>query len=101
MARESDPPIYSIGAVARMLDVPASTLRAWEERYTLITPTRSEGAHRLYSRGQVEKLRFIKSRIESGVSAADAHRLLADQLREGHVPAKPAASPSIVFPGDS
>jgi DNA-binding transcriptional MerR regulator len=91
MARESDPPIYSIGAVARMLDVPASTLRAWEERYALITPTRSEGAHRLYSRGQVEKLRFIKSRIESGVSAADAHRLLADQLREGHVPAQPTA----------
>jgi hypothetical protein len=34
---EQDPGVYSIGAVARMLDIPASTLRAWEERYSLIT----------------------------------------------------------------
>jgi len=88
VADKQDRPIYSIGAVARMLEVPASTLRAWEERYALITPTRSEGAQRLYTREQVEKLRFIKSQIESGVSAADAHRLLAEDVRAGHLPAE-------------
>jgi DNA-binding transcriptional MerR regulator len=94
VARQHDPAIYSIGAVARMLDIPASTLRAWEERYGLITPRRSEGAQRLYSRAQVEKLRYIKSQIESGVSAADAHRLLADDVRGGHLPAEASnASP--------
>lgn len=82
-----DRPVYSIGAVARMLDVPASTLRAWEERYSLITPRRSEGSHRLYSRAEVEQLRYIKSQIEAGMSAADAHRLLSGELRGGHVPA--------------
>ena len=46
----SKSPVYSIGAVARMLDVPASTLRAWEERYAMITPAQSEGSKRLYSR---------------------------------------------------
>src|SRR5439155_11838843 len=70
IAGEQDQPIYSIGAVARMLDIPASTLRAWEDRYSLISPRRSEASHRLYSRGQVEKLRFIKSQIDSGMSAA-------------------------------
>jgi DNA-binding transcriptional MerR regulator len=70
-----------------MLDIPASTLRAWEERYSLITPTRSEGSQRLYSRAQVEQLRFVKSQIESGASAADAHRLLAQELRDGGLPA--------------
>jgi DNA-binding transcriptional MerR regulator len=70
-----------------MLDIPASTLRAWEERYSLITPTRSEGSQRLYSRTQVEQLRFVKSQIESGTSAADAHRLLAQELRGGRLPA--------------
>lgn len=89
MARGPDPPIYSIGAVTRMLDIPASTLRAWEERYGLVNPARSEGAQRLYSRGQVEKLRFIKAQIASGVSAADAHRVLADDVRAGHMPAEP------------
>ena len=85
-----DQPVYSIGAVARMLEVPASTLRAWEERYSLITPRRSEGAQRLYSRTEVEQLRYIKSQIESGMSAADAHRVLSEELRAGHVPAAAA-----------
>ena len=79
--------MYSIGAVSRMLDIPTSTLRAWEERYSMITPMRSGGAQRLYSRGQVEKLRFVKAQLEAGMSAADAHRLLQDDVRAGRLPA--------------
>jgi DNA-binding transcriptional MerR regulator len=71
-----------------MLDVPASTLRAWEERYEVVTPVRSEGSQRLYSRSQVEQLRYIKEQIESGMSAADAHRLLARDLSRGQLPAR-------------
>ena len=70
-----------------MLDIPTSTLRAWEERYSVITPLRSEGSQRLYSRAQVEQLRFIKSRLESGASAADAHRLLSQEMAAGRIPA--------------
>jgi DNA-binding transcriptional MerR regulator len=81
-----------------MLDIPASTLRAWEERYSLITPTRSEGSQRLYSRAQVEQLRFVKSQIESGTSAADAHRLLAQELRGGRLPAADAELPDEARP---
>ena len=70
-----------------MLDIPTPTLRAWEERYGILVPTRSGGAQRLYTRAQVEQLRYIKAQIESGASAADAHRLLADELASGGVPA--------------
>lgn len=87
MTRQEDQAIYSIGAVARMLDIPTSTLRAWEERYSVITPLRSEGSQRLYSRAQVEQLRFIKSRLESGASAADAHRLLSQEMAADRIPA--------------
>jgi DNA-binding transcriptional MerR regulator len=62
------------------------TLRAWEERYSLITPARSAGSQRLYSRAQVERLRYITAQVDSGVSAADAHRLLSNELAAGHVP---------------
>ena len=72
-----------------MLDIPASTLRAWEERYSVITPSRSEGSQRLYSRADVERLRYIKAQLDAGMSAADAHRLLAEELRAGHLPAAP------------
>ena len=71
--------IYSIGAVARMLGVPAQTLRAWEDRYQQIVPARSSGGQRLYSRNQVDQLGFIRSQIERGLQPADAHRLLAEQ----------------------
>jgi DNA-binding transcriptional MerR regulator len=87
MTRQEDQAIYSIGAVARMLDIPTSTLRAWEERYSVITPLRSEGSQRLYSRAQVEQLRFIKARLESGASAADAHRLLSQEMAADRMPA--------------
>ena len=90
MVPAEDPAIYSIGAVARMLDLPTSTLPAWEERYSVITPVRSGGSQRLYSRVQVEQLRFIKSRMDAGASAADAHRLLAQDLAAERIPAAPA-----------
>jgi len=73
-----------------MLAVPASTLRAWEDRYGLITPVRSEGSQRLYSRAQIEQLRFIKTQLEAGASAADAHRILAQELSAGRMPAAAA-----------
>jgi DNA-binding transcriptional MerR regulator len=87
MTSQEEQAIYSIGAVARMLDIPTSTLRAWEERYSVITPLRSEGSQRLYSRSQVEQLRFIKARLEAGASAADAHRLLSQELADARIPA--------------
>lgn len=76
-----------------MLDIPTATLRAWEERYGILVPSRSEGAQRLYTRAQVEQLRYIKMQIESGASAADAHRLLASELASGGVPASVGAGP--------
>jgi DNA-binding transcriptional MerR regulator len=71
--------IYSIGAVARMLGLPAQTLRAWEDRYQQIVPARSGGGQRLYSRDQVDQLSFIRNQMEQGLQPADAHRLLAQQ----------------------
>ena len=86
MGAAGEQPVYSIGAVAQMLEVPASTLRAWEDRYGVIVPSRSGGSQRLYSRNQLELLRFIKRQIESGMSAADAHRVLSQELASGRLP---------------
>ena len=70
-----DQPVYSIGALARMLGIPAATLRTWEERYGVVVPERSPGGHRLYSRLQVEQLRFVGDRLSDGMSVGDAYRL--------------------------
>jgi DNA-binding transcriptional MerR regulator len=76
-------PVYSIGAVAQMLGIPPATLRTWEERYGLPVPQRSPGGHRVYSRDQVDQLRFVKAQLAQGMAPADAHRLLAERLADG------------------
>jgi CheY-like chemotaxis protein len=73
-------PVYSIGAVERMVGISAATIRNWEDRYGIVTPERSEGGHRLYSRAQVEQLRFVKRELARGLQPADAHRMLAEGM---------------------
>jgi DNA-binding transcriptional MerR regulator len=75
-----DLPVYTVSAVQRMLGIPVPTLRNWEERYGLVKPERSGGGHRLYTRSQVEQLRFVQERIDEGAQAAEAHRLLGERL---------------------
>jgi DNA-binding transcriptional MerR regulator len=76
----SDQGIYSIGALARMLGVTPATLRSWEDRYGVVVPERSAGAQRLYSRDHLDQLRFVCQQMQHGLSAADAHRALAERL---------------------
>jgi CheY-like chemotaxis protein len=73
-------PVYSIGAVGRMLGLSTATIRNWEERYGVVQPERSPGGHRLYSRNQVDQLRFVQAEIARGAQAADAHRALVERL---------------------
>ena len=75
--------LYSIGALARMLGTPPTTLRSWEERYGVVVPERTAGSQRLYSRDQLDQLRFVCRQIALGLSAADAHRTLAERLAAG------------------
>ncbi len=64
-----------------MLAVSPSTLRTWEERYAVVVPERSSGSQRLYTRDHLEQLRFVCEQMHRGLSAADAHRTLAERLR--------------------
>jgi DNA-binding transcriptional MerR regulator len=84
-------PIYSISAVARMVGVPVATIRTWEDRYDVVVPGRNASGHRLYGRDQVEQLRFVRTCMADGASAADAHRLLAERIEAGLPLASPAA----------
>jgi CheY-like chemotaxis protein len=79
----SEQGVYSIGALARMLGLSPATLRSWEDRYAVVVPERSAGSQRLYSRDQLDQLRFVCRQMELGLSAADAHRALAERLSGG------------------
>lgn len=79
-------PLYSIGAVAAMLGTTPATLRSWEERYGIVVPVRTEQGRRIYSRDHLEQLRFVKTKVDRGFSAADAHRLLRERLEDPERP---------------
>src|SRR5262245_16773386 len=59
-----------------MLDMHPQTLRKYE-RLGLVRPARTIGSMRLYSREEIERLRFIKRLVEdSGVNLAGVQQLL-------------------------
>jgi DNA-binding transcriptional MerR regulator len=68
-------PRLRIGELSRRTGVRADTLRAWERRYGLLHPERTEGGFRLYGSADEARVREMKARIEAGVSAAEAARL--------------------------
>ena len=47
--------LYSIGVVARMVGVPVSTLRTWDEGYGLVIAVRSSGGQRRYTQSSCEE----------------------------------------------
>jgi DNA-binding transcriptional MerR regulator len=68
--------VFTIGSAARLLRVPVATIRTWEKRYGMIVPVRSSGGQRLYTREQIEQLRFVVARISEGMRPGEAYRLL-------------------------
>lgn len=64
--------MFTIGTFASQLGVPASTLRKWEARYGVPSPSRSPGGTRLYSAVDLEQMRDVKRLIDQGMRPATA-----------------------------
>jgi DNA-binding transcriptional MerR regulator len=70
---------YRIATVAELTGVPEPTLRAWERRYGLPTPDRTESGYRLYGPGHVRQVLEMKRLCEGGVAAAEAAKLVLER----------------------
>lgn len=68
MSSKQQQGLFSIGAVSSLTGVNAVTLRAWERRYGLIKPSRTESGHRLYSDKDIERIRQILGFLNGGVA---------------------------------
>jgi MerR family transcriptional regulator/heat shock protein HspR len=65
-----------ISTAARMLGMHPQTLRKYE-RLGLVRPARTIGSMRLYSRDEIERLRFIKRLVDDqGINLAGVQQLL-------------------------
>jgi len=67
---------YSIGDVAERCGINPVTLRAWQRRYELLKPKRTEGGHRQFDEEDIQRIEEIKRWIESGVSVGKVKALL-------------------------
>jgi DNA-binding transcriptional MerR regulator len=86
--------LFPIREVSRLTGVNPVTLRAWERRYGLIQPTRTDSGHRLYSQADIEAVRSILAWIERGVAVSKVGKILAksSQIKAASVPAYEEAS---------
>jgi MerR family transcriptional regulator, light-induced transcriptional regulator len=78
-----------IGELSRRTGVTPELLRAWEQRYGLLHPSRSAGGFRLYSDHDERRVRRTKELIAGGWSAAQAARE-ALSVADRPTPAAPA-----------
>ncbi|MPZ49838.1 MAG: MerR family transcriptional regulator [Dehalococcoidia bacterium] len=73
---DHEEPAFIISVAARMLGVHAQTLRYYE-RAGLLTPSRSRGRIRLYSRADLERIRQVQRLIDDlGVNLAGAEVII-------------------------
>jgi MerR family transcriptional regulator, light-induced transcriptional regulator len=70
----SDAGYLRIGELSRRTGVSVDLLRAWERRYGLLEPARSDGGFRLYSDDDVQRVRVMRAHLDDGVAAAEAAR---------------------------
>jgi DNA-binding transcriptional MerR regulator/methylmalonyl-CoA mutase cobalamin-binding subunit len=66
--------------VAQRTGLSPHVLRAWERRYGVVEPGRSEGGQRLYSDGDIARLRLLHQLAEAGHGIGQLARLPLDQL---------------------
>jgi len=67
---------YSIGEFAKLCGINATTLRAWQRRYGLLKPLRSDGGHRLYSDDDIQQALNILDWLKKGVPVSKVKVLL-------------------------
>jgi MerR family transcriptional regulator, light-induced transcriptional regulator len=79
----TDVPLFNTKAVVQKTGIAAPTLRAWERRYTILSPERAQNAYRLYSERDIALIRWLKDRVDAGMSISQAIALF-HHLEEEH-----------------
>jgi DNA-binding transcriptional MerR regulator len=76
----------NIAALAQRTGVAPDTLRKWEQRYSILQPTRTAGGQRRYSERDVARVEWLRARLDEGYRIGEAASLL------GTVGVEPARS---------
>ena len=91
-----DEPKFTIKTVSDQTGIRAVTLRAWERRHEILSPHREENKYRLYSERDVAILRWIKERVDNGISISNATNEWKTMVRNGIWPDALPTSPQVL-----
>lgn len=93
-------PRYPVRLVAVRTGLTPHVLRAWERRYGVVIPARTEGGQRLYSDLDIERLRLLRQLTDRGhaigaiasLPLAELTRLMAETGKAGEAGASSAGA---------
>ncbi|WP_341938793.1 MerR family transcriptional regulator [Marinimicrobium sp. C2-29] len=86
-----------IREVSRVTGVNSVTLRAWERRYGLLKPLRTDKGHRLYRPEDVARVEEIQSWLARGVAVSQVKALLGRPAPESGLESVPEDGPWEAF----
>ena len=72
---------YKISEVAEIIGLPTSTLRFWEQKFTVIKPRRNEHGSRFYTPNDIEKIRMVAYLVKQKGMKLEAAQ---EQIRHNH-----------------
>ena len=75
-----EPPGHPIQIVARRTGLSADVIRAWEKRYGVVEPVRTDGGRRLYSDADIARLQLLARATLSGRSIGEVAGLAPETL---------------------
>jgi MerR family transcriptional regulator, heat shock protein HspR len=73
-------PLFTVGQVSEMLNVQQAFLRRLDE-FAVVTPTRSAGGQRRYTRNEIVAVRYVVELIDDGLTLAAVRRVLQLEAR--------------------
>src|ERR1700680_1328377 len=90
----ADVPLFNTKSVVQQTGIAGPTLRAWERRYTILSPERAQNDYRLYSERDIAIIGWLKDRVDAGMSISQAISLFRHLEEEHHQLHRKVLSPA-------
>jgi DNA-binding transcriptional MerR regulator len=74
---------YTIGEAAKMLEVPVSTVRFWENEFAILKPMKNKKGNRMFTQTDMKNLKIIHHLLkEEGMTLPGARKKLTGKWEE-------------------
>lgn len=91
--------LYKIGEVCKLADLQPYVLRYWETEFPQLSPNKSGGGQRLYTRAELDTILRIKDLLyKEGFTIAGAKKRLEQETSEPAPAAAPTSAGSAATP---